>query len=343
MRAAGLAPFAESGIGAVPGSDGGCDGGLMAAKMANGEAGGAARLAARAPRLEVLFYCIGAQKAGTTWLAKTLAGHPECHVPRLKELSYWNRVQGAGLPGEVARRRAWRARQAAALARAAPSFDRTRISQAYWAFRLSHHGVQTARDPSLRRYVDLLTRQADGARVIGEASPAYALLDPEAYARMAALHPSARFVFVMRDPVDRIWSALGHRMRDKPLPAAERARRRHRQFARKTVPGNRLFAMSDYAATIAALEAAVPPERICYLFFETMRTRTEMARLSDFLGLDAIPFDPDFRTNEASGAASGPDPEARDAVRARLRHVYDAVEARFGDAVPLSWRSPVPA
>ena len=39
------------------------------------------------------FLCIGAQKAGTTWLFENLNGHPEMWLPPVKEVHYFNRVR----------------------------------------------------------------------------------------------------------------------------------------------------------------------------------------------------------------------------------------------------------
>ena len=36
------------------------------------------------------FLILGAQKAGTTWLAKTLAQHPDIFIPRIKEIHYFD-------------------------------------------------------------------------------------------------------------------------------------------------------------------------------------------------------------------------------------------------------------
>src|ERR1700749_4313420 len=47
-----------------------------------------ARLECRFPD----FLCIGAQKAGTTWLDSNLRRHPDVWLPPLKELHYFNSV-----------------------------------------------------------------------------------------------------------------------------------------------------------------------------------------------------------------------------------------------------------
>ncbi|MEO0720491.1 MAG: hypothetical protein AAFZ06_16685, partial [Pseudomonadota bacterium] len=39
------------------------------------------------------FFCIGAQKAGTSWLQAMFDRHPDIHVPFVKEVHYWDTVR----------------------------------------------------------------------------------------------------------------------------------------------------------------------------------------------------------------------------------------------------------
>ena len=59
------------------------------------------------------------------------------------------------------------------------------------------------------------TRRARNARVRGEASPRYSMASasPATAARMHALVPDARLVYVVRDPIARIQSHYQHRLR----------------------------------------------------------------------------------------------------------------------------------
>ncbi len=43
------------------------------------------------------FICIGAQKAGTSWLYTMLAGHPDIHFPSGKEVHFWDYYYDNGL------------------------------------------------------------------------------------------------------------------------------------------------------------------------------------------------------------------------------------------------------
>ena len=44
--------------------------------------------------IENFFVGIGAQKSGTTWLARMLAGHPDVFVTPVKEIHYFDHVRG---------------------------------------------------------------------------------------------------------------------------------------------------------------------------------------------------------------------------------------------------------
>lgn len=58
----------------------------------------------------VNFLGIGAQKAGTTWIARQLSRHPDIYIPEIKELHFWDRpasrslgwwIEAASHPGKV--------------------------------------------------------------------------------------------------------------------------------------------------------------------------------------------------------------------------------------------------
>ena len=46
------------------------------------------------PKIENYFVCIGAQKSGTTWLARMLSAHPDIFVTPVKEILYFDHVAG---------------------------------------------------------------------------------------------------------------------------------------------------------------------------------------------------------------------------------------------------------
>ena len=99
-----------------------------------------------------------------------------------------------------------------------------------------------------------------------------------------------------------------------------------------------LFGGGDYARTMHELEAAVPPDRIAYFFFETLFTNSEMERLSNFLGIGEIEGSVrDSRESRANTPPTGRTPALIEEARKIFAHVYRTAHDRFGTAVPATW------
>ena len=100
------------------------------------------------------FLCIGAQKAGTTWLYENLRANPQIYFPPMKEVHFWDLFEERGLD---------------------------------W-------------------YRSLFDNAASG-QIRGEITPAYAILPKEKIAEIYALNPKLRVIYIVRNPIDRAWSA----------------------------------------------------------------------------------------------------------------------------------------
>lgn len=290
--------------------------------------------AALAP-LDTLLFGVGAQKAGTTWLHAQLARRPDVAFAR-KEFAYWTAVRSPYIPfdslplgplvpllGRHAEGGAFRL-----LERLGP---RPRLFAESWRALLAPPGDH-------RAYARSLMVGARGARLSGDVTPAYALLPRAALSEMAALHDNARFVFIMRDPVDRLWSGVRHRMRRwarRPETRGE-ALRAFRLALEDPLDADRL--RSDYARSLGELGAAVPPGRLLCLFYETLFTPATAARLGGFLGLPDFRPDPDEVLLRGAEDWEAPGPEDRARAARALAPAYAAVLARFGEEVPARWR-----
>jgi Sulfotransferase domain len=51
--------------------------------------------------------------------------------------------------------------------------------------------------------------------LVGEVTPAYAILDADTVSHMATLMPRAKIIYILRNPVDRSWSAAAMRLENK--------------------------------------------------------------------------------------------------------------------------------
>lgn len=284
-----------------------------------------------------LLYCIGAHKAGTTWLYQAMKDHPDVHVTRIKEVHYWD----AAMPPHR-RHHARRAEERVAeidrrgpVARLARGL---RPDRAAWVEDCRRHlRMYREMDAGHGSYRDYLMAEWSGQPVVADVSPGYAMLGPDAFAAMDDLAPDARFVLIMRDPVARLWSNVRH-SRSRGLleggPGVDLDAAFHGFL---TDPARPPYRRSAYDVTIRALEEAVPPERVAYFFHETMFERGELERLARFLGVAPIAADPGRRVNPGSDGVEAPSPELLAQAREAFAPTYDFVAERFGPVLPEAW------
>ena len=276
-----------------------------------------------------LLFGIGAAKAGTTWLYRYLAGHPEVRLPAVKELHYFDTVETGKFDRQVTRMERECARRVERLPTGDARLDR-RLRREIGAYQGWLDVIRGGANDA--GYVDYLTRTAGGARVVGDITPAYATLSAASFARMAALAPLTRFVFLLRDPLDRLWSnirmAAARKGGDLAATAAD-------LLDRALAGGDRTMTeRCDYAGTLARLDAAVDPARVFTTFYETLFQPGTLARLCGFLGISERAADTGTRVH------AGKELNMTEAQRARalawLAPQYDAVARAMGP-LPARW------
>ena len=163
------------------------------------------------------FLGIGAQRAGTTWLARNLSRHPEVWTPPLKELHYFDQRRNEPSFGAPIARLLGR-EYSEHTGRWYASFWRHELKRrvrahrnnfdphiAVWDFRFF------ARSPSDEWYASLF-QQARG-KVAGEITPEYSILDEEVVAQIHGLMPDAKILFLIRNPIERDYSGVVKHLR----------------------------------------------------------------------------------------------------------------------------------
>jgi hypothetical protein len=147
------------------------------------------------------FICIGAQKAGTRWLFDQLAFHPGFWMPPIKELHYLNQgkrfLRFARPLHEQASKslRPVNRRRARAHERPIAPEDIAWLEARMWLY---------GRPLDLDLYARLFNPRGD--RLSGDICPPYAII-PEDEARAVRVRfPEARIVYLVRDPIERLWS-----------------------------------------------------------------------------------------------------------------------------------------
>ena len=282
--------------------------------------------------MSVLFFCVGATKAGTSWLYTQLAAHPECHFRAIKELHYFDALEDDALEQELDKHRRQHARILAKVAAQGgdpgPRQSRRLRDISAW-INVLERGAED-RDA----YLDYLRDGAGDAKVIGDITPAYCVLTAARLRVMSDLAPNVRFSMLLRDPVERLWShvrMIAARRDRNGQATSERCAR----ILNKTFKGKEddIAKRSDYAGALERLAAAVPSGKVLVDVFEDMVTGEGFARICNFLGIRAIEPSP---VPVHAGQPLPMSPEQRRAAAQWLAPQYEA-SARVLGRMPEAW------
>jgi hypothetical protein len=243
------------------------------------------------------FIGIGAQKAGTTWLARNLQAHPEIHMPR-KEVHYFDR--------KIRDKRAPVAR-----------FFGKRDADVQWRRQVKRIPNQLLRNPSLQdlrwnlRYY--MTSYDDGwyasvfepknGKVSGEITPAYSVQDRERVAHVHSLMPDAKIIFMMRNPIERAWSQTVMSF-DKVEKGSAKSASEEELF--RKLGRNSTWKLSNYLRTFENWGAFYPPERFFVGFLEdsSFMPRELLREVYSFLGVDPS-FEPPLTEKKVHTRSAG--------------------------------------
>lgn len=261
------------------------------------------------------FLVIGAQRAGTTWLHRVLRQHPSLWLPPVKELHYFDRLETTRTILDPKERRRVGLKQLLSL-------DPWLVS--YWL-----------RARSDEWYARLFRDAKAKGLVAGEITPAYATLDETVLRRIKGLNDNIKLIFVMRDPVERAWSAVNNAAK-KGIDAStvEKSIKRARESG--------AAARSAYGDTIRRLEAVFPASQVHYCFFEDLRDRPEAltSDLFSFLGVAPVP-PTQVQLPQAVNVAAGSKPIPAEFSRTMARDYLPMVGdlCRRFDGPPHRWRA----
>ncbi|MBL9055550.1 MAG: sulfotransferase, partial [Rhodobacteraceae bacterium] len=147
---------------------------------------------------------MGATKAGTSWLYEHLSAHPDCHFRTIKELHYFQ-LTAPGQFGAALRRLQGEIDGLKARLTGAAAAQRARIERRLADLR-DWRRVLQRRETDLDAYRAFLTEGQGERRLVGDITPAYALLDADRLALLPQVAADTRVVYLMRDPVARLWS-----------------------------------------------------------------------------------------------------------------------------------------
>ena len=215
------------------------------------------------------FLCIGAHKAGTTWLYQQLDSHPDFWMPPVKELHYFDqlsRVQRAAHP----RCRDERDRR---------FLDRLKSLSAEAGIDLENYGRLFEPKVSL---------------VSGDISPNYSTLNNKVVQQVVGYFRNLKVIFLARDPVERVWSHLSmevHYRQIEPFDVTN-IDEVNRNLLRRG-----MLLRSYPSAVVARWKRYVDPEQFRVYFFDDLQGDPAELRRSILRFLGADPAKPSGRLN----------------------------------------------
>ncbi|RDC71924.1 hypothetical protein DLJ49_12575 [Rhodovulum sp. 12E13] len=287
-----------------------------------------------------LLICLGAQKSATTWVHSQLAKHPAVHMPPLKEVNYWNTVRA---PFTMQYRYDARARLRQVKGPyglrlgfrgllSAEARHEAEIAASYAAL-LNGNGLDHD------SYLRFLGLDRTRANVIADFTPWYALLSSETFAEIDRMPVDVSYLFLMRDPIDRLVSGVNHWARHYARAPDLRARVAERIWHDALSSDDNMHVrFSRYDLTIKRLEAVIPRERIMYLFYEQITKPASRDALAEFLDIQPDgPWEHTDRVNAQRQTKFLPGDDERERAYACLAPTYATIHGRFRDSVPEAW------
>ncbi|XWN31643.1 MAG: sulfotransferase [Devosia sp.] len=280
----------------------------------------------RADKGATMLICIGAQKAGTTWLHSYFRDHPEIYVPPVKEVHYFDFLYGGAdnkTPVSVRLASALKD-QLGTFASASPH---KREAMADGLVRRMDRFAMFADE---RRYLRFFQDRVGAHNVMCDITPGYAVVDQGGFEAMRRLCGRPRILFILRNPADRVWSHY----RFHEAKQAQRNGGIGDICAFMNEP--HVATRTRYHDTLKRLDAVFPAHDVHIAFYETLFSDEATRGICSFAGVAHTPGNYDVRVNASqSNALSKAD---RASLVQGFSDVYRAIAARFPTTLPNSWR-----
>jgi hypothetical protein len=263
------------------------------------------------------FLCVGAQKAGTTWLDKNLRRHPGLWLPPMKELQYFSHLHLPATRKWTTRQR--RERGSQLLRR---YFEKNDSED--WDFGYIARVADIAGGPVSDDWYGRIFSVAGPDRICGEVTPDYATLPDEGIRHVLALSPQIRIILSLRDPIERSWSHI--RMLTQAQGVTEVSKLA--QFAANADQYKR----ADYPTIVAGWRKFVPEDRFLTIFMDDIAAEPRRV-LEEVCGFLGVPYRDKLFARAANAVHAGKaqeiPPAVLDILKYSFRPIYEKLAALY--------------
>ena len=268
---------------------------------------------------KLLLYVIGAQKAGTTWLWDYFKNHRQVYVSYFKEMQYFNCKHNSEIFKNT-------------IASHKKNLDlylnktKLRISKSS----RNRYDAQVFRELSFldeSYYIKFFKKYVSDEICFADITPGYSGAGKEAYKKMNSLHPNTKFLFIMRDPLDRFCSCIKH---------THKISRLNDNFVEECINSKSFEVRSNYKSTIENLEEIIDKEKILYLFYEDLFCDESIKTICDFLGIKFKHANYKISVNRRKYEFKFSD-HALKKIFDSQRPVYNYIFEKFQERTPKKW------
>jgi len=271
---------------------------------------------------------VGAMKCGTSWVNAYLASLKDVTASPLKEVHFFD-SKFPGLKEDPTNERAFE-RLSSHIERIA---DPVKGVQSRPHFQSTVDRIKMIYDDNA--YFDHFARICtDETKTLTELTPAYATIGEDGFRYVKDFFRSQdvelKIFFLMREPVDRLWSHFRFMAERNP---------KHNILVdwKRFIEQPRIMERSDYKATIDALDTVFDDGTVEYFFYENMLQEETLQNLCRFVGAEFEPPKSAEARNKTSVDLAMTE-EIESALRTTLQDQLSYCEDRFGSALPVTWR-----
>ena len=211
------------------------------------------------PRLII----IGAQKAGTAWLASQLFQHPSLHNPGMKEIHFFNKLENGKV--EVSQKCRKRIKRKCKL------FSQSELAN-----------LVNKKYFNLEDYFYLFSK-AKHDQICWEATPNYSAMNRRKLTKMKEALPNAKYIFIVRDPIERAKSSLRMWLSRREKKFSEE--QIISQWSKERINGYK------YSESVTTLDRTFDKSSILYIPFGLIKTSPHkvLSEVERFAGVN--PYD----------------------------------------------------
>ena len=280
-------------------------------------------------------FCVGATKAGTSWLHDYLESHPDAHVRSIKELHYFDTLDRQGQNWQISDIRK-RIEILSDRMDGAGINKREKLQNRITDYNELIALLET-RQESAADYLGFLNAGRRNQKIIVDITPAYGLLSVQRFGKMAKLAANVRFIYILRDPVSRLWSHIRMIAGRNSFGDADVQARADEVFADLgNGQHNGIIERSDYRSTLERLNKALDPSQLLVVFYEELFSYKTIERICNFLGIGLAMAKLGVRVHVGPEATMNA--KQRKHAQLMLAPQYEYVHGRFGQ-LPDAWQS----